>query len=51
MPVYLPTMAIVTSPSVLRRRSVTAFQRVMFGLGAGSMPNAESTSRSRPAVW
>ena len=50
MPVYLPTMAMVTSPSGLLTRSMTAFHRVMSGFGAGEMPKAESTERSSPAA-
>ena len=33
-------MAIVTSPSGFDTRSITEFQRLMSGFGAGSMPNA-----------
>ena len=51
MPVYLPTMAIVTSPSGFFTRSMTAFQRLMLGLGAGSMPKEARTARSSPAAW
>ena len=45
----LPTMAIVTSPSGLWMLCETASQRRISGLGAGAMPKAASTSRSRPA--
>ena len=50
MPVYLPTMAIVTALSGLRTRSLMVCQRSSDGGVPVSMPNAASTSSSRPAA-
>jgi len=43
MPVYLPTMAMVTAPSGLRIRSLMTCQLCSAGGSFGAMPNAAST--------
>jgi len=44
MPVYLPTMAIVTAPSGFRTRSLMTCQLCSAGGILGSMPNAAANA-------